>query len=238
MAVHKPLRTLLALLTAICLLVCLTGCSKMENVTPAGASTTRAAEEEMSAADDAAETADDASPEDNDGDEADFDLGTDERTGVLSSGETIEYYTPSVIKNPGNHQVTLFIWNVDTYKQVTWKYRDTLTVQKLLEGLQHETNWDLSTAAVKLNDQKVTIWWSDRSSLYTGLPKQQNKEYLVFNRKDLDAAILDSVKTTLTENLGLSYTVCYAGPNGGDLTLPEVGVTIPADDPFSSFWDY
>ena len=212
----------LALLSAICLLVSLAGCSKMENVTPAGASTTRAAE----------------AGSEGGTDEASFDLGTDDRTGVLSSGETIEYYTPSVIKNPGNHQVTLFIWNVDTYKQVTWKYRDTLTVQKLLEGLQHETNWDLSTAAVKYDDQDVTIRWSDRSSLYRGLPKQQNKEYLVFNRRDLDAAILDSVKTTITENLGFSYTVYYAGPNGGDLTLPEVGVTIPADDPFSSFWDY
>ena len=53
-----------------------------------------------------------------------------------------------------------------------------------------------------------------------------------------NAAILDSVKTTIIENLGLSYSVYYAGPHGEDLELPEVGVTIPRDEPFSSFWDY
>ena len=158
--------------------------------------------------------------------------------GVLSSGETIEYYVPGIVKNPGDRTVTLFIWNVDTYKTVQWRYRDNLTVQKLLEGLAHETNWELSTAAIKLRDQSCTIWWADSSSLFTGLPKQQNKEYIVFDRKDLDAAILDSVKTTITENLGLSYSVCYAGPNGGDLVLPGVNVTIPKDEPFSSYWDY
>lgn len=232
-------RNVLAVLLAMCLCLALAGCSKMENVEtggPAGANSKTTSE----AADAGPEGAESTSRTKGDpNDEATFDIGEeDPDVGVLSSGETIEYYTPPLVKNPGNHTVTLFIWNVDTYKTVQWKYRDTLTVRKLLEGIQHETNWDLSVADVKLSDQDVTIQWSESSSLYKGLPKQQNREYMVFNRKDLDAAILDSVKTTIVENLGLSYSVFYADPRGGDLTLPEVGVTIPSDEPFSSFWDY
>lgn len=229
-----------ALLLVLCLLSAFAGCSKLEDVTPAsGASHTDTAAA-SSAESVSGESTTDVSPTpEDDDDEANFDDGaTADNQGVLSSGETIEYYVPGIVKNPGDRTVTLFIWNVDTYKTVQWRYRDNLTVQKLLEGLAHETNWELSTAAIKLRDQSCTIWWADSSSLFTGLPKQQNKEYIVFDRKDLDAAILDSVKTTITENLGLSYSVCYAGPNGGDLVLPGVNVTIPKDEPFSSYWDY
>lgn len=233
------LRKLSAALLAICLLLALAGCSKMENVetgSPAGAKTETTTGAEATTAEGAEST---STTRGDPNDEATFDIGeNDPNVGVLSSGETIEYYTPPLVKNPGNHTVTLFVWNVDTYKTVPWKYRDTLTVRKLLEGLRHETNWDLSVSDIKFDDQNVTIYWSESSSLFKGLPKQQNKEYLVFNRKDLDAAILDSVKTTIIENLGLSYSVYYAGPHGEDLELPEVGVTIPRDEPFSSFWDY
>ncbi len=204
------LRNIFAFFLAICLCLSLTACSRMENV-ETGASSNKTTTEPVT---------------------------EDPATGVLSSGETIEYYTPSLLKNPGNREVTLFIWNVDTYKTVQWKYRDTLTVRKLLEGLAHETNWDLSVADVKLDDQNVTILWSEDSSLYQGVPKRQNKEYLVFNQKDLDAAILDSVKTTIVENLGPSYSVFYANARGEDLVLPEVDITIPANDAFYSFWDY
>lgn len=163
---------------------------------------------------------------------------TEPGKGVLSSGETIEFYVPGTLKNPGDKTVTLYIWNVDQYKTVQWHYRDTLTVQKLLEGLAHETNWNLTVSAIKPASEKTTILWSNSSSLFAGIPAKQNKEYIVFQQKDLDAAILDSVAKTIVENLGLGYTVCYAGPGGENLTLPGTGITIPAGEPYSSFGDY
>ena len=76
------------------------------------------------------------------------------------------------------------------------------------------------------------------SSLYSGIPLKQNKEYWVGNQKELDACILDSINKTMLENLGPSYTVYYADAEGGDLKLSDVGVTIPANVPYSSFWNY
>lgn len=231
----KSTRALAVLLT-MCLILPLAGCSRMEDVPSAGASGTRTT---TAAAADGENTDKGTSRAIDVNDEASYDVSEDNaNTGVLSSGESVEYYVPAAVPNPGNRTVTLYIWSVDTWKTVQWKYRDNLTVQKLLEALAHMTNWELSTSAIKLNEQKVTIWWNEKSSLYTGFPARQNKEYIVFSREDLDASILDSVKKTITENLGPSYTVCYANTNGNDLVLKDVNVTIPKDEPFSSFWDY
>lgn len=228
---RKRTRTLTAVLLAMCLLIALAGCSKMENVQTSGDYTRRTT---------AAVTYEDEAPVDPTTvtDEAHFREGAGRNQGVLSSGETVEYYVPGKVLNPGDRTVTLFIWNVDSWKTVQWHYRDTLTVAKLLDGLQHETNWNLSTSAIKLDTMECTIWWNEKSSLYTGFPARQNKEYIVFELRDLYASILDSVKKTITENLGPSYTVHYANTDGNDLNLSEVGVTVPVKEPYSSFWDY
>ena len=211
-------RPLLALALAMYLLFSLTACSKMENVSPNGEPTRRTTQ----SAENAGLT---------------YDLGGSNVQGVLSSGEDIEYYVPAPVKNPGDRTVTLFIWNVDTWKTVQWHYRDTLTAKKLLAGLSYVTNWDL-TCEVKPATQKLTFRWDKASSLFSGIPLRQNKEYWIGNQKELDACILDSVYKTMLENLGPSYTVFYADAEGNDLELTDVGVTIPANVPYSNFWQY
>lgn len=213
------------------------GCSKMENVSlssdPAAQAEAAAQEEaDLNAASGGSGAADGS-------DEAGYSAGTAENgKEYLSSGEEIVYYTPAKRKNPGDRNVTLYIWNVDSWKTVQYAYRDELTVRKLLDGLAYVTNWDLSTAAVRLKGQNCTIWWGEKCSLYAGLPAQQAKDYIVFNQRDLDATILDSVKMTITENLGLGYTLFYGNTTGGDLKLSDVGVTIPVAEAYSSFGDY
>ena len=207
------LRRCTALLLLTCLALSLAACSKVENIS-------------------LSERLDPS-------DEASYSAGTgDEKEGVLSSGENVVYYVPPKRRNPGDREVTLFIWNVDSWRTVQWKYRDTLTAQKLLEGLAYVTNWDLSTAAVKVEKESIAIWWSESSSLYTGLPAKQAKDYMVFEQRDLDAALLDSIKQTITENLGPSYSVYYGNAIGTDLLLSDVGVTIPSAAPYSRFSDY
>lgn len=228
-----------ALLLVLCLLSAFAGCSKLEDVTPAsGASHTDTAAASFAESVSGESTTDASPTPEDDDDEANFDDGaTADNQGVLSSGETIEYYVPGIVKNPGDRTVTLFIWNVDSWKTVQWNYRDTLTAKKLLQGLAYVTNWDL-TCEVKPATQQLTFRWDKASSLYSGIPLKQNKEYWVGNQKELDACILDSVYKTMLENLGPSYTVYYADAEGGDLELTDVGVTIPANMPFSSFWNY
>lgn len=218
MAFRNAARRLLALSVAMYLLFSLTACSRMENVSPNGEPTRRTTQSDA----------------DNG---LNFDSGGSNVQGVLSSGEDIEYYVPAPVKNPGDRTVTLFIWNVDTWKTVQWNYRDTLTAKKLLQGLAYVTNWDL-TCEVKPATQQLTFLWDKQSSLFSGIPLRQNKEYWVGNQKELDACILDSVYKTMLENLGPSYTVYYANVEGGDLELTDVGVTIPAGTPYSSFWNY
>ena len=216
--VSRRVRSLLSLLLAMYLLCSLTACSRMENVSLNGEPTRRTVQDAANAG-------------------LEFDSGGSNVQGVLSSGEDIEYYVPAPVKNPGDRTVTLFIWNVDSWKAVQWNYRDTLTAKKLLQGLAYVTNWDL-TCEVKPATQQLTFRWDKASSLYSGIPLKQNKEYWVGNQKELDACILDSVYKTMLENLGPSYTVYYADAEGGDLELTDVGVTIPANVPFSSFWNY
>ena len=211
-------RSLLSLVLAMYLLFSITACSKMENVSPNGEPTRRTAQDPANAG-------------------LEFDSGGSNVQGVLSSGEDIQYYVPAPVKNPGDRTVTLFIWNVVSWKTVQWNYRDTLTAKKLLEGLAYVTNWDL-TCEVKPATQQLTFRWDKASSLYSGIPLRQNKEYWVGNQKELDACILDSINKTMLENLGPSYTVYYADAEGGDLKLSDVGVTIPANVPYSSFWNY
>lgn len=211
-------RSLFSLVLAMYLLFSITACSKMENVSPNGEPTRRTAQDPANAG-------------------LEFDSGGSNVQGVLSSGEDIQYYVPAPVKNPGDRTVTLFIWNVDAWKTVQWNYRDTLTAKKLLEGLAYVTNWDL-TCEVKPATQQLTFRWDKASSLYSGIPLRQNKEYWVGNQKELDACILDSINKTMLENLGPSYTVYYADAEGNDLELSDVGVTIPANVPYSSFWNY
>ena len=239
---HNTLAHLFSILLAICLLFSFTSCSKMENVdtTPTAAVTEAVTDENGNPVETTGEDAasgEYSSPSEESGGNG-YDADTEDGTAVLSSNEEVEYYVPSSMKNPGNRTVTLYIWGVDSYKAVTWHYRDSLTVQKLLEGIQHETNWDLSTGDIKYNGQTVTILWSKTCSLYAGVPEQQAKDYLVFDQKDLDAAILDSVKKTIIENLGPSYSVCYGNAQGGDLTLSGIGVTIPVKTPYTWFGNY
>ena len=215
---QRTSRSLLALALAMYLLFSLTACSRMENVSPNGEPTRRTTQ----SAENAGLT---------------YDLGGSNVQGVLSSGEDIEYYVPAPVKNPGDRTVTLFIWNVDTWKTVQWHYRDTLTAKKLLAGLAYVTNWDL-TCEVKPATQKLTFRWDKASSLFSGIPLRQNKEYWIGNQKELDACILDSVYKTMLENLGPSYTVYYADAEGNDLELTDVGITIPANVPYSNFWQY
>ena len=215
---RRTSRSLLSLALAMYLLFALTACSKMENVSPNGGPTRRTTQ----SAENAGLT---------------YDLGGSNVQGVLSSGEDIEYYVPTPVKNPGDRTVTLFIWNVDSWKTVRWHYRDTLTAKKLLAGLAYVTNWDL-TCEVKPATQKLTFRWDKASSLFSGIPLRQNKEYWIGNQKELDACILDSVYKTMLENLGPSYTGYYADAEGNDLELTDVGITIPANVPYSNFWQY
>ncbi len=160
---RRTSRSLLSLALAMYLLFALTACSKMENVSPNGEPTRRTTQ----SAENAGLT---------------YDLGGSNVQGVLSSGEDIEYYVPAPVKNPGDRTVTLFIWNVDSWKTVQWHYRDTLTAKKLLAGLAYVTNWDL-TCEVKPATQKLTFRWDKASSLFSGIPLPAPAEQGVLDRE-------------------------------------------------------
>ncbi len=119
--VSRRVRSLLSLLLAMYLLCSLTACSRMENVSLNGEPTRRTVQDAANAG-------------------LEFDSGGSNVQGVLSSGEDIEYYVPAPVKNPGDRTVTLFIWNVDSWKTVQWNYRDTLTAKEAPAGprVRHE----------------------------------------------------------------------------------------------------
>lgn len=111
------------------------------------------------------------------------------------------------------------------------------SAQALLSAMASETGWNLSTNGISSNSNTVFINWGSSSSLYTGAGRTSTNTYYCSDQETLDALILDSVKKTLQQNLGVSY-VYYSDPNGEDLVLSDVNATIDSKHPYTSFDDY
>ena len=84
--------------------------------------------------------------------------------------------------------------------------------------------------------------FAETSALFQGPPDPQKDEFHVFDAGQLSQTILDSIQKTLQNwavvpGLGdpASVDVYFCGPDGGDLVLENIGVTIPCTEPYSGF---
>lgn len=145
------------------------------------------------------------------------------------------YTAPS---GSGATNATLYIRAGGSYKTVQTSFSGDKNVRNLLGAIARETNWNLDAQNISVSDNKIVISWSKDSSLYSGIPSSQSKTYYVATQDNLDRMILESVKSTLQNNLGSSYKVYYTAPDGGNLVLPDTQVTIPASSEYTSYSDY
>lgn len=110
--------------------------------------------------------------------------------------------------------------------------------KELIDEIASLTGWNLSLGD-QVSDGKggMTVTFSADCVLFTGPPAEQKEEFRVYGAEQLAPMVLDSIRQTLVMNYGGSegIDVYFCGPDGGDLVLEDVGVTIPSTEPYTSF---
>lgn len=138
---------------------------------------------------------------------------------------------------------TLYIGMAGQFKEYPLETGEEITPAILVEEMAKLTGWNLDLAGeITSGKGGMTVTFADTSALFVGPPNPQKDEFHVFAADELAQTILDSVKKTLQNwavvpGLGDpdSVDIYFCGPDGGDLVLENIGVTIPYTEPYQSF---
>lgn len=160
---------------------------------------------------------------------------------LASSGAS----TSSVDANkPDPKGLTLRVGMDGKFTDYPWEYTGELNdagvvpPAETIAALGELTGWDLSLAD-QVTDGKggMTVTFAESCSIFTGPPQQQKEEFHMYSAEQLAATILDSVRQTLETNYGGTegLDVYFCGPDGGDLLLDNLGVTISSTKPYTAF---
>ena len=110
-------------------------------------------------------------------------------------------------------------------------------VVHLLTEMSSLTGWNLDAAEIYVGKGGVTISWADTSALFVGPPDPQRDEFRVYAADELAFTLLDSVQQTVRMAFSPAnpeaLDVWFCGPDGGALTLDNLGVTLPLEQPYS-----
>lgn len=120
---------------------------------------------------------------------------------------------------------------------------EEVTPETLLAAMSELTGWNLDLAdEITSGKGGMTVTFAETSALFAGPPDPQKDEFHVFDAGQLDQTILDSVQKTLQNwavvpGLGDpdSVDIYFCGPDGGDLILENIGVTISHTEPYREF---
>ena len=144
----------------------------------------------------------------------------------------------------GPHGLTLRVGMDGKFTDYPWEYTGELNdagvvpPAETIAALGELTGWDLSLAD-EVTDGKggMTVTFAKSCSIFTGPPEQQKEEFHMYGADQLAATVLDSIRKTLETNYGgtAGLDVYFCGPDGGDLVLEGLGVTIPSTQPYTAF---
>lgn len=140
---------------------------------------------------------------------------------------------------------TLYIGMDGQFKEYPLEAAEEITPEALVAGISELTGWNLDLAG-EITDGKggMTVMFAETSALFVGPPDPQKDEFRVFDAGQLDQTILDSVQKTL-QNWAVvpgvgdpdRVDIYFCGPDGGDLVLEDIGVTIPHTEPYTRFFE-
>ena len=140
---------------------------------------------------------------------------------------------------------TLYIGMDGQFKEYPLELAEEITPEALVAGISGLTGWNLDLAG-EITDGKggMTVMFAETSALFVGPPDPQKDEFRVFDAGQLDQTILDSVQKTL-QNWAVvpgvgdpdRLDIYFCGPDGGDLVLENIGVTIPHTEPYTRFFE-
>lgn len=140
--------------------------------------------------------------------------------------------------------LTLRVGMDGKFTDYPWEYTGKLNdagvvpPAEAIAALGELTGWDLSLAD-EVTDGKggMTVTFAESCSIFTGPPEQQKEEFHMYSADQLAATVLDSIRQTLETNYGGTegLDVYFCGPDGGDLVLDNLGVTISSTRPYTAF---
>lgn len=138
---------------------------------------------------------------------------------------------------------SLYIGTEGQFQEYPLELERDVRPEDLVAGIARLTGWNLDLAD-EITDGKggMTVSFAQTSALFAGPPEEQKEEFRVYDGYQLCQTILDSVRETLQRwavdpELGDpdAVDIYFCGPDGGDLVLEDLGVTIPSAEPYQSF---
>ena len=140
----------------------------------------------------------------------------------------------------GEQTATLYIGTkAGGFTEYPMAYEGELTPELLIQGIADLTGWDLTLGEeVTSGKGAMSVCLADSSALFQGPPDPQKEEFHVFSAEELAEKILDSIQKTLQKNFVLepgdpdNLDIWYYMENGEGLTLPDLGLSWPLDEPY------
>lgn len=163
---------------------------------------------------------------------------------TLSGQSSSSKSSASSSGNSAKARLTLRVGMDGKFTDYPWEYTGKLNdagvvpPAEAIAALGELTGWDLSLAD-EVTDGKggMTVTFAKSCSIFTGPPEQQKEEFHMYSANQLAATVLDSIRQTLETNYGGTegLDVYFCGPDGGDLVLENLGVTISSTQPYTAF---
>lgn len=158
---------------------------------------------------------------------------------VSSSTSAVSSQTTS--EETEKNEAVIYIGSGTEYKESLVLTDEEITPEMLIEKMSEITGWNLDLADdVTTGKGGMTVCFAKTSSIFTGPPEEQNEDYFVYDKEQLCQEIFDSVKHTLQYNfvdpeLGEpeELDVYFCTENGEPITIDDLSVTIPADEPYN-----
>lgn len=137
----------------------------------------------------------------------------------------------------------VYIGSRDDFGAYNMAYTGKLTPEKLINGIEDTTGWDLDLeekiTVDKDNGYKVVF--SDKSLFYTAKKLDPDDEFYINGAENYYATVLDSVKETLRKHYqdkDKKFKIYYYGPEDSALEIKEIGKTLVMGNSYESFYVY
>ncbi|MBS5477263.1 MAG: hypothetical protein KHY83_01175 [Coriobacteriia bacterium] len=96
------------------------------------------------------------------------------------------------------------------------------TPEGIVAALEAETGWDIAVADIAVAGNDVTVTLSENSAIFGAPPEQQKDAYHVFDAKDFVFSVLNSVATSISDNI-VGDKVHFVAFDGGALDFSNGG---------------
>lgn len=143
-------------------------------------------------------------------------------------------------------EVNMYIGTSGNMREYPCESSNNLTPELMISTMAKVAGWNLDLAeAVTVGEDGMTICFASTSSIFTGVPEDQEEEFAVSDKEELVATILDSIQYTLQQNFAevtvggdpSSLNIYYCMEGHQPLDLSDINKNVPMDQPYAGLAD-